>query len=58
MIKGVIKDEEFKIFENKGLYIDDMKTVHRHLIEKKQITEDDIMLMNRICDSKRRTNLL
>ena len=48
MIKGVIKDEEFKIFENKGLYIDDMKTVHRHLIEKKQITEDDIMLMNRI----------
>ena len=48
MIKGVIQDEEFKIFENKGLYIDDMKTVHRHLIEKKQITEDDIMLMNRI----------
>ena len=43
-----LKDEEFKIFENKGLYIDDMKTVHRHLLEKKQITEDDIMLMNRI----------
>ena len=48
-VKGVINNEEFQTFDKKGLYIEDIKNTHRHLNEgAKIITEDDIMLMNRI----------